>query len=135
MHLLLNKILSGELMPIGWGNGEIFKLRKFIHDFEVEFTIHTNPQDTEGGAVNIYSPDILKKLDLSKYILIAYTVDYIDEIIRYCKIYPELIVLPFNAGELGVAKNLAYLKKAYETFCDKGVSYGSLSNYMIDLGN
>lgn len=131
---LLDKIHSGEITPIGWGCGQIFKLRHFIHKFEVNFTIHTHPPTLEMDHVPVKDPSALERLDHSKHILIIYTIDYIDEVLRYCKPYPLLLTIPFNAAELGVSARLRELRIASEVLCEHGVSYGTVSQLHRELG-
>jgi hypothetical protein len=131
---LLDQIHSGQKIPIGWGCGKLFQLRHFIHDFEVAFTIHSQMQGIEIDSVSVKAPTILNTLDQSKYILIIYTIDFLDHVFHHCKLYPNLTYLPFNAAELGVAAKIQKLRAAADLFYPIGVSYGSISQYTDELG-
>lgn len=131
---LLELIHTKELTPIGWGCGQLFQLRRFIHDFDVAFTIHTCPPTREIESVPVYDPSVLNGLDHARHILIIYTIDFFDEALRHSKLYPALPWLPFNAAELGVAPRLRQLRAAADAFCPQGVSYGSAMQLHNELG-
>ena len=125
---LLEKIKSGELTAIGWGTGEMFKYRKYIHDFDLLFTIDDRKKTDYINDVKIETPDILEKINQQKHILIAYSVEYLETIYTYCKKYEELIVLPFNSHEFNILNNLKNLEAARNTYIHHGISYINLKN-------
>lgn len=131
---VIERIRAKELTPIGWGCGQLFQLRSFIHDFDVAFTIHTCPPSRVVDEVQVCNPSVLNGLDHARYMLVVYTVDYFDEALRYCKLYPKLLWLPFNAAELGVAPRLHKLKAAADALYPQGVSYGSVIQLHNELG-
>ncbi len=131
---LLDQIRDGKITPIGWGCGQLFQLRRFIHDFEVQFTLHTRPPAPEVDSVKVYEPSVLASIDPARHVLVVYTIDFMDEVLRHCKPYPALRWLPFNAAELGVVPRLRQLRAAADTFCSQGVSYGSVSQLLDEFG-
>ena len=120
---ILEKITSKELTPIGWGIGLMFNKRTGIHDFNVAFTIHTNPDKKSIKGTPVLPPKILETIDRRKHILIAYTIDYLDFIYDHCKKYDDLLVLPFNDHRLGVKKNLRKINKNNYPFQNWGVLF------------
>ena len=132
---ILEMIESGVVTPIGWGCGEIFRLRRYIHDFEVAFTIHSNPDSLEvGNFKDIRHPDTLSSLDHSKYILIIYSINFIRTIYQECSKYENLMILPFNSSALGVEDRIRELKYAHSILPTFGTSYHGISDLHSELG-
>ncbi|MBS7805554.1 hypothetical protein KIH24_13355 [Rhizobiales bacterium TNE-4] len=131
---LLMRIRDGELTPIGWGCGELFRLRRYIHDFDPIFTIHTSTNGIKIDDVDVFEPSILNSIDHKKYIIIFYTIDFLADALRYCADFPNLLKVPFNAAELGVAPHLKRLALASNILHPHGVSYSSTSQLLNELG-
>ena len=125
---LLEKIQTGVLKPIGWGTGQMLKYRRHIHDFDLLFTIDTRPDIGERHGVRVELPSILENLDHPQYVLIIYSVEFLDEAQAYCQQFPGLLCLPFNAAELGTKARLDGLRAAHDTFVHHGVSYMNIRN-------
>lgn len=106
----------------------MFKYRKYIHDFDLSFTIDDRKKTDYINDVKIETPDILEKINQQKHILIAYSVEYLETIYTYCKKYEELIVLPFNSHEFNILNNLKNLEAARNTYIHHGISYINLKN-------
>jgi hypothetical protein len=102
---LIEKILNREVIAVGWGSGELFSAcRSLIHNFPIDFTINTNPQLTDSfkSGVRVKLPVALNDLDLSKTVLIIYSIEYRDQILEFCKSFPSLRVLDYNSKELTI---------------------------------
>ncbi len=124
---ILGKIKNKELIPIGWGTGLMFRNRKGIHDFDVAFTIHTKNNIKSINKISVHQPEILDTIDRKKYILIAYTIDYLDFIYNYCQRFDDLMILPFNDHQLEIQAKLKKVTKRNFVFQNWGVFYENFS--------
>ncbi|MBU3621841.1 hypothetical protein [Polynucleobacter sp. CS-Odin-A6] len=126
------KIKEGSIIPIGWGTGKIFKYRHLIHDFDVQFTIDTNQTEEFVDNVKIYEPTILEEIDLSNYVLIIYSIDYMSAVYTYCEKFKNLKCIPFNAYDLGITIKLKESSEVINACFNQGVFYENLNSININ---